>query len=115
MSKCPTCGHEDPLFNRNKEQDMLLLSDAFFSHLELNNRAYTPGGWGLDDKRPFGNSGDLTPDIMRIIGVDYDEYDKLSELDKDKAREYCNDLYLDLGNFLERKWAWFKNIHHLTD
>src|SRR5688572_21019229 len=98
MPKCPTCGHDDPLVNRNRTEDMFKLADAFYQNLELDN-SYSPGAWGLNIKRPFGNSSILL-DVLQIIGIDYESYDRLSESDKEKADEYANDLYLELGVFL---------------
>jgi hypothetical protein len=109
MPKCPTCGHDDPLLNRNKTNDMLKLADAFYKNLELNAHSYSPGGWGLDDKRPFGNSS-VIPDILHIIGIDYDVYEAFSESEKTNASLYANELYLGLGLFLENEWAAYRKL-----
>jgi hypothetical protein len=82
--------------DRNRDRDMAELADAFYDNLERGNCEY--GGWGLDDKRPFGNS-DVAYDIAEIIGLKVPEEDDL-----DEAHEYCDDLYNDLGAYLRKKW-----------
>jgi hypothetical protein len=83
------------MINRNREEDLLKLADEFINNLERGDCEY--GGWGLDDKRPFGNSS-VAYDIAEIIGISGDE-----EL-TDEEQEYCHSLYDGLGNFLRKKW-----------
>lgn len=77
------------------------LVEAFFENLERNEDTEF-GGWGLDDKRPFGNSY-VEGDIARIIGIEIDHDDR----DHENLR-YVRDLYEDLGSYLKEKWAEFK-------
>lgn len=60
------------------------------------------GGWGLDGKRPFGNSY-VEGDILEIIGWEPigDEYTQDQE-------EYASDLYGDLGEYLRQQWRMRK-------
>ena len=78
-----------------RKADMLKLADAFFQALERDNCEY--GGWGIHDKRPFGNS-DVTGDILEIIGMKRD----------DEADSYADRLYDDLGAFLLEQWQEFR-------
>lgn len=91
--------------DRSWEDDMAKLADAFFDHLQLDKRSYSPGGWGLDVKRPFGNSGDISPDIFDIIGIDYNWFErKLCLDDQEELKTYVKYLYEDLGEYLKMKW-----------
>lgn len=69
-----------------------LLADAFFKRLTRRNCEY--GGWGLDDKRPFGNS-DASYDICDILGLEATE----------ENRSYADDVYSALGKHLQERWA----------
>lgn len=80
---------------RNKQDDLEKLALAFFVNLRIGDCEY--GGWGLDDKRPFGNS-DVEGDILDIIGLEYDE-DKNYE-----QREYASEIYGELGDYLATEW-----------
>ena len=90
------------LLNRDKQADLMLLADAFFENLEREEYCEY-GGWGLDDKRPFGNS-DVERDILEIIGVFGPGYDEMTP----EAEEYAAHLYDDLGSFLKKCWRGFK-------
>jgi len=88
----------------DREKHMELLADAFFEALELDNVEF--GGWGIDSKRPFGNSL-VEPDIAEIIGWDRDEIwedNDNGDFDENKA-DYVRELYYDLGTYLKYKWA----------
>lgn len=86
--------------SRNRNEDLAKLADAFFENLERNSIEY--GGWGLDGKRPFGNSY-VEGDILEIIGWEPigDEYTQDQE-------EYASDLYGDLGEYLRQQWRMRK-------
>jgi len=76
-----------------------LLADAFYENLERGECEY--GGWGLDDKRPFGNSY-VCGDLAEIVGIEIPPYE-----DKNSYNEVCqylNELYSDLGSYLKFKW-----------
>lgn len=84
---------------RSVRLDMFALSDAF-----MDNLHFEPGegrGWGLDGKRPFGNSNYLH-DVLDIIGVDPGE---VLEKHLDEYEEYAQQLYWYLGPFISREWA----------
>ena len=92
--------------NPERETHMKLLAQAFFDNLERRDIEY--GGWGLDDKRPFGNSL-VEPDLAEIIGWNRDEIWEPGgngDFDLNKA-DYLHDLYSDLGPYLKFKWAQF--------
>ncbi len=85
---------EDP----RRKLHMDRLADAFFENLERNERCEY-GGWGLDDKRPFGNSS-VESDIAEIIGIEYDP----NEDEREEFHAYLNELYDDLGHYLKYMW-----------
>jgi hypothetical protein len=86
--------------NPGREKDLKLLANAFFNNLDRYNCEY--GGWGVDDKRPFGNSF-VEGDIAEIIGLELVDEDDDSEEHEDQIR-YLNSLYDDLGPYLKYKW-----------
>lgn len=88
--------------NRNVEEDLELLADAFFENLEISNVEY--GGIGLDPKRPFGNS-DARGDILEIIGMEPTELGKMYNEYSKAQLEYADDLYFEkLIPFLRERW-----------
>ncbi len=91
--------------DRNRDHDMRELADAFYDNLEREQHCEY-GGWGLDDKRPFGNSW-VVGDIAEIIGLklmpDMEDEDEEREAYA-KAEDYCHGLYDDLGAYLKMKW-----------
>lgn len=92
----------------DRKEHMDKLADAFFEYLERNDYCEY-GGWGLDDKRPFGNSC-VEPDIAEIIGWDRGSVyeNENGYWDKDR-RDYLNGLYDDLGAYLKYKWKIMKD------
>lgn len=85
--------------DRDRTSDLDRLADAFFKNLERESRMEY-GGWGLDDKRPFGNSS-VAEDILEIIEwppVADDYY-------SNEQQEYAHELYDDLGEHLRKRWA----------
>ena len=91
---------EEIVSDPERKAAMDLLVEAFFENLQREeNIEY--GGWGLDNKRPFGNSY-VIGDIAEIIGFilpDYEDKDTYND-----ARRYLDDLYNDLGTYLKYKW-----------
>lgn len=87
---------------RNKEKDMRILAGMFFNNLQRDDIEY--GGWGIDGKRPFGNS-DVEGDILEELSIE-PEIDGYSE----EQREYASELYGDLGDWLTARWnkEWAK-------
>ncbi len=90
---------EDP----KREAHMEALADAFYE--ELTREQYCEyGGWGLDDKRPFGNSY-VVGDMADIVGIDLpDEEDDA----RDEVEAYLHELYDDLGLYLKYRWELSK-------
>lgn len=96
-------------FAQNRPAHLAALADAFYQNLERETHCEY-GGWGLDDKRPFGNSS-VNWDILEICGIDYEEQGKLDEAGIiDEFHDYAGDLYDDLGAYLRAEWARFKTI-----
>ncbi len=93
--------------NRNREEDLMRLADSFIQDLERGDCEY--GGWGLDDKRPFGSSGApwIAQDIAEIIGIDLRYIEEESE-QEEEMNDYCHGLYDELGPFLQKKWKEFR-------
>jgi hypothetical protein len=91
---------------RNFNKDLSKLADAYFKHLQIGDCEY--GGWGLDDKRPFGNSF-VEGDILEIIGAKLEGDDEYGKCWSSEQIEYANDLYSKLGNFLTKEWKRLKN------
>lgn len=98
---------ESFLNDSNRKKYMDLLADAFFDNLELNDHCEF-GGWGLDDKRPFGNSN-VEADLAEIIGWERDSIYKNenADLDEDKVR-YLRELYYNLGPYLKYMWKSYE-------
>jgi hypothetical protein len=94
---------------RNWEADLMKLADAFFKYLTYEDCEF--GGWGLDCKRPFGNSS-VYPDIWKIIGMEVPTCEHCGEPSKrdweEKAKDYAYLLYKDLGEFLKAKWQHYR-------
>ena len=81
---------------------MEVLADAFIDHLQRDNVEF--GGWGVDSKRPFGNSF-VEGDIAEILGID------LPEDESEEYEEVCvrlRQFYDDLGVFIRYKWLGFR-------
>lgn len=90
---------------RDREADLDKLADAFFENLEREDRCEY-GGWGLDDKRPFGNSY-VAGDILELIGWEPEgEWPDSGRTDYSRAQQdYAHGLYDDLGDHLRRRWS----------
>jgi len=89
---------------RDRKADLSKLADAFFDHLERKQRCEY-GGWGLDDKRPFGNSF-VRGNILEIIGwKEEGEDDDWT----DEQLQYAEALYDELGEFLRSEWKRMRN------
>lgn len=99
------------LTHRDRNADLLKLADAFFENLERGRGEY--GGWGQDDKRPFGNS-DTDYDIAEIIGLTLPDYD--TEYDSYIVHtDYCRELYSNLGDFLKTTWKQLRAPSPITN
>lgn len=85
------------LSSRDREADLNSVALAFFDNLERNEYCEY-GGWGLDDKRPFGNS-DVEGDLIEIVFGTLDETLRENE----DVTEYVTSLYDDLGEYLKKK------------
>lgn len=85
---------------------MLLLADAFYGSLEREGHCEY-GGWGLDHKRPFGNSF-VEGDILSIIGAEPEQpYDGAMVWSEEQI-DYAAVLYDGLGDFLRQQWMLYK-------
>lgn len=82
---------------KERKEHMFLLASEFFENLERGDCEY--GGWGQDDKRPFGNSN-VTGDIAKIVGIELDS----DSPEYEEKCKYLNDLYSDLGDYLRHMW-----------
>jgi len=88
-----------------RAKDMKLLANAYFDNLDRGNCEY--GGWGLNNKRPFGSSF-VERDIAKILGWDEDEFiDDNGDMIPEKEA-YLHKLYDDLGPYLQIKWFKLK-------
>lgn len=78
------------------------LADAFIDHLQRDETEF--GGWGVDSKRPFGNSS-VYYDLAEILDIEMPDYktDKYNDM-----CSYLGELYGDLGVFLRYKWLAFR-------
>lgn len=79
------------------------LADAFFDHLQRSEIEF--GGWGVDSKRPFGNSF-VEGDMAEILGLEFPEDSNSHEYEE--ICQFLNDLYDDLGVYLRYKWLEFR-------
>ena len=80
---------------RNYDDDMMVLTRAFVQNLQRDNFEY--GGWGVDCKRPFGNSF-VEGDILRMLGIAAGEDGYTAE-----QRGYAASLYDGLGEFMRTR------------
>ena len=80
---------------RSYDDDMMILARAFVKNLQRDNCEY--GGWGIDSKRPFGNSY-VEGDILRLLGIAAGEDGYTAE-----QRDYAASLYDDLGDFMRTR------------
>ena len=81
-----------------RQVHMRLLADAFFENLQRDDVEF--GGWGVDSKRPFGNSY-VEGDLAEIVGVELPEY---KTEDYEDMCVYLRSLYADLGTYLKYRW-----------
>ena len=79
---------------RDREADMKVVARMLLTNLKRDSCEY--GGWGLDPKRPFGNS-DPERDILRELGVEPDDDD---EEYTNRQISYAASLYDELGPWL---------------
>jgi hypothetical protein len=90
---------------RDRDRDMMLLAHAFVDNLTRDDCEY--GGWGVDSKRPFGNS-DVEADIIKIIYLEVRKCpscgEPLSDECADNPRQYARGLYNDLGPWVAKMW-----------
>ncbi len=88
---------------RNTEQDLDKLADAFFDNLMIDDCEF--GGIGLDSKRPFGNS-DVETDMCKIIGMKPEwKCPDCGESYSTDQQEYVEDLYMGkLIPYLKKRW-----------
>ncbi len=77
------------MINRNKEQDLFKLANAFYENLERET-CCEYGGWRLD--------------IAEIIGLELPEQEGV---ERRALTDYCHELYNELGDFLKTKWKEF--------
>lgn len=91
----------------SRRSDMLKLADAFYKALERDRCEY--GGWGIDDKRPFGNS-DVEGDILEILGAEMEGDDGHYKCWSRHQHQYAASLYDELGKFLEAEWKRYRDM-----
>ena len=97
-----------PINERNIQDDLWNLANAFYKHLR-RERHCEYGGWGIDDKRPFGSSF-VKGDILDIIGATPEDNGSWS----DEQKMYAEELYSYLGDFLQKAWkeySSYKSAH----
>ncbi len=98
---------EDLKADKERQTHMELLADAFFEEIQFDDCEF--GGWGLDCKRPFGNST-VEPDLAEIIGWTRESiYDENDDHDEEKC-SYLRELYYDLGPYLKWKWSEMRRM-----
>ena len=91
---------------RDREADLHKLTVAWIEGLEWENCEY--GGWVVDPKRPFGNSGreSIAQDILEIIGADREPTCAHCGAVDDKAigalMEYAHDLFQAIPERLKK-------------
>lgn len=88
--------------DRNRDADMLKLEKAFFQNLQRDDCEY--GAIGVDCKRPFGNS-DVQGDILELVGAKPEGDDGDSECWASYQRDYADELYDGLIEWLQGKYA----------
>lgn len=86
---------------RDRRADMLVIADAFFENLRRDDCEY--GGWGIDPKRPFGNSY-VDGDMCEML------WGRDREFTEDET-DYAASLYDDLGEFLRKEWQRFRRCY----
>jgi hypothetical protein len=84
-----------------------LLADAFYEKLE-REKYCEYGGWGLDDKRPFGSSN-VHSDLAKIMEITLPDYETQKAAYNERCR-YLDDVYNDLGLYLKYRWKVCKDV-----
>ena len=88
--------------DRNEQQDLKVLADAFFDQLDWLPWEY--GAPGLDPKRPFGNS-DVEGDVLELLGCSPEGDDGDSACWSSKQRAYAEMLFREkLIPYLREHW-----------
>ena len=90
------------------QDDIYHLAAAFYKHLRRETHCEY-GGWGLDDKRPFGSSF-VNIDILDIIGAMPEDNGSWS----DEQKIYADALYNCLGDFLQKSWKEYLNFKSIA-
>jgi hypothetical protein len=78
-----------------KQEHLKLLAKYYLSNLIYLSIEY--GCWGLDPKRPFGNSN-VEKDILNLLNIKSEFEDEYST----EQLEYAAELYKELGSYLKQ-------------
>lgn len=94
--------------NPGRKQHLEKLADAFYENLYQDDCEF--GGWGIDSKRPFGNSY-VEGDIAYICGLEIpSDYDSACEYED--MMQYLKGLYSDLGTFIKYRYEQTKHCKY---
>ncbi len=90
---------------RDRTRDLHLLATRVLNE----SRQHSSGegwGWGLDDKRPFGNSGreGVGYDVLYTIGLTLPDVRALPEKDQEELIDYALDLYFVVASYICEVW-----------
>lgn len=93
---------------RDRDEDIHRLTRAWIDNLEWEDCEY--GGWVVDPKRPFGNSGEdqIAEDILDIIGLKLKTQtcphcrEELPSDEAEQAKKYAHELFREIPAFLAR-------------
>ena len=87
---------------RNEENDLLTLANAFYRELYFEDGCEY-GSPALDCKRPFGNS-DVEADVLELLEWEPEGDDGYDTCYSSKQREYARELYREkLIPYLKRE------------
>ena len=94
---------EHSISPQEHENNLDAMIGHFIDHMERQGCEY--GGWGLDDKRPFGNS-DATGDICELLGLNPEH---------DENRKYADTVYTELRVHMRKRWKEYQESQTSLD
>ena len=108
---------QHPTELRDREEDLKILADLFFSNLTLvSSRRHPVGLWGLDprefplvvDDAELSKEKAFATEVLQSINYKGAPCETCGSTESSKLDEvaigYANELWSDLGSYLERRW-----------
>lgn len=93
------------VIERDRNADLKQLVKAWIDELQWVDEEY--GGWAVDTKRPFGNSGreQIADDILEILNIKLAVCPHCEEVIDEQLleayREYAHELFQEIPDYLK--------------